>query len=955
MNKHLLSATFLIFIHSITYSQSAVFDWAKSIGGSGIDLPNDHATDASGNVYSTGYFNGTVNFNPGGTYNLTSAGGDEAFISKLDASGNFVWAIKLGSTLNDRGNSIALDASNNVLVTGFFSGTVNFNPSGTFNLTSSGSYDIFIAKYGASGNFLWAKRMGGSSIDVAYALTLDASANIYTTGFFAGTANFNPGGTYNLSSFDFDEDVFVSKLDAAGNFVWAKQMGGDFNDEGHGITVDASSNVYTTGIFEDFATFGSTTHASAGLQDVFVSKLNSSGTFVWTKRMGGISGDGSGSIAVDISGNVYTAGSFAGVADFGSTNLTSIGGNDAYINKLDATGTFVWTRQMGGTLADGANSVTLDASGNIFTTGSFTDIADFNPGTGTNNLTSTGAADVFISKLDNSGNYVWAKKFGGTSADFGISVSVNSAGYIYTTGTFNGTANFNPNGTFNLTSGGSYDIFIQRMGPCTNTSNTINEAACLTYTLNSQTYTSTGTYTQILTNAAGCDSVLTINLRISNISSSVSSQTAVSCFGGNNGSAAILALGGIVPYSYSWTPSGGTNATGINLTASTYTCTITDSIGCVKTQVLTITQPSALSASASVITNASCTNDGSASVIASGGTSPYSYLWSNSVTLQNVTGLISGPYSITVTDDNGCTSSDNIVITNSILPPTPSICMVTVDGASVNNIIYWDQTTYTNADSFIVYREVSTSVYSRIGAVSSDSLSEFIDTSRSIGPANGNPNVGAYRYKLQVRDTCGNYSGLSPYHNTIYIIDAGLGQFTWSLPYAIEGAPNPVSNYVLLCDTANVDIWGPVGVVSGTQTSATDPGFSDHSSIANWRVKTNWSITCEPTRATVNTTRSNIKHAAVGTGIIAFKGDPASVFIYPNPAKDEVSVFLSPDIKNAVIKIINLMGQTVYEEKLQTSGGNLNLKLDVSGYSKGIYNVRIENGNSSVIKKLVIN
>jgi hypothetical protein len=280
--------------------------------------------------------------------------------------------------------------------------------------------------------------------------------------------------------------------------------------------------------------------------------------------------------------------------------------------------------------------------------------------------------------------------------------------------------------------------------------------------------------------------------------------------------------------------------------------------------------------------------------------------------------------------------------------------MVTSDGGSVNNIIYWDKTAYSNVDSFIVYREVSTSVYARIAAISNDSLSEYTDTSRHVGPANGDPNVGSYRYKLQIRDSCGNYGPLSPYHNTIYIIDAGSGQFTWSIPYTIEGASNPVSNYILLCDTANVNVWGPVGIVAGTQSSATDPGFANHSNIANWRVKTAWSINCTPTRTTVNTTRSNIKHAALSTGILnAALG--TAVVVYPNPATEEVTIGLSPDIRSAVIRIENLLGQLILTENVTADGNSgTSKKINISSYPKGVYLVSIESAGSKTFKKLVV-
>ncbi|MCW3083534.1 MAG: hypothetical protein JWP12_900 [Bacteroidetes bacterium] len=359
-------------------------------------------------------------------------------------------------------------------------------------------------------------------------------------------------------------------------------------------------------------------------------------------------------------------------------------------------------------------------------------------------------------------------------------------------------------------------------------------------------------------------------------------------------------------------------------------------------------------------TDASCpnNNNGSATVSATGGFGAYTYLWSVSAGSQitaTATGLMPGTYSVTVINGGpSCATTGTVTVSG---PPvaTPSICMVTTDAHSVNNFVYWDQSSYTNADSFIVYRETSASVYSRIGAVSSDSLSQFEDTARSIGAANGDPNAASYRYKLQIRDTCGNYGALSPYHNTIFIVDDGFGGFSWAIPYGIEGASNPVTNYVLICDTANVDVWGPVSTVPPTDTTATDPGFATHGNIANWRVKTNWSIVCDPTRATVNTTRSNIKHAQLTATGIASQQLDNKVVMYPNPANGQVTIGLAPDVKTARIQIENMMGQVVYDETVATSGmTGTKREIDLSGYGKGMYLVSIKSGGMQAFKKLVV-
>jgi alpha-tubulin suppressor-like RCC1 family protein len=495
-NYKKISATISVFILSLSFSLTSVstpsaYAWSSAqatvsvFGGSTSDIGYSIAVDSSGNVYTTGNFNGTVDFDPGAsTNNLTSAGGNDIFVSKLDSSGNFVWAKRLGGAAADEGNSIAVDSLGNVYTTGSFFGTADFDPAAeTTNLISSPGIErnIFVSKLNSSGNFEWAKGFGATGFDVGRTIAVDSSGNVYTTGSFSGRVDFDPGtGEANLeSSSAVVADIFALKLNSSGNYVWAKSLGGTGIDEGYSIAVDSSENVYTTGYFNDTADFdpGASTNnlTSAGVNDIFVSKLDSSGNFVWAKRLGGTAADVGRSIAVDSSGNVYTTGYFIGRADFdpgaGQANLTSASGSggsdrDVFVSKLDSSGNFVWAKGLGGTAADESNSIAVDSSGNVYTTGFFNGIADFDPGAGEANLTSAGGNDIFVSKLNSSGNYVWAKRLGDTLSDTGRSIAVDSSGNVYTTGNFNGTVDFDPGtGEANLTSNGSNDVFVLKLTP----------------------------------------------------------------------------------------------------------------------------------------------------------------------------------------------------------------------------------------------------------------------------------------------------------------------------------------------------------------------------------------------------------------------------------------------------------------------------------------------------------
>jgi Beta-propeller repeat len=533
MNKKILLLFAMVLMSiSAMKAQAPNTLWAKKMGGTGSDIGKGIAVDATGNVYTTGTFKGTADFDPGtGTFNLVASGENDIFVSKIDASGNFLWAKKIGGSGDDYGNGIGLDASGNVYTTGSFNGTVDFNPGiATDNLISAGFTDIFVSKLDANGNFVWAKSMGGTNDDIGYNITLDASGNVYTTGSFQLTADFDPSGAANNLISAGITDIFVSKLDASGQYIWAKRFGSVNNDYGYDIALDALGNVYTTGFFDEGAdfdpgpsTFTLSTPGDFVNADIFVSKLDANGNFVWAKGMGGIGNDEGLGIKVDNAGNVYTTGRFVGTGDFDPSavvyNLPSTN-VDIFVSKLDVNGIFVWAKSFGGTtVEDIGKSIALDDAGNIYTTGKFQGFnADFDPGPQVFTISNSGSDDIFVSKLNNSGDFVWAKRMGGTGAEHGNDIAVESNGNIYVTGFFPVTANFNPSGTaLNLSSSGSYDIFIATIGvSCATTNSTITANICQgsTYTFNSIAQSTAGTYFDTLVNANGCDSIITLNLSI---------------------------------------------------------------------------------------------------------------------------------------------------------------------------------------------------------------------------------------------------------------------------------------------------------------------------------------------------------------------------------------------------------------------------------------------------------
>lgn len=461
--------TFILFSLSVIGQN---FQWAKNMGGTSNESGRSVKIDTYGNVYITGHFKGVVDFDPGeGMYNLTSAGNDDIFISKLNPSGNFVWAKSIGSIGLDQAHCISLDRFDNVYVTGLFFGSVDFNPNmGTFNLTSNGGYDIFILKLDAAGNFIWAKSMGGEKYEVAESITVDKIGNVYSSGSFQGKADFDPGlGTFNLTS-NGDYDIFISKLDSFGNFLWAKSVGGNMSENALSIVADGKDNIYIGGNYIGIVDFDSDTGSyylnSGNNYSSFVLKLDFLGNLIWAKNTGGADGR---CLAIDYNQNVYTTGEFFETEDFdpdtGTYYLKSAGGADAYILKLNSLGNFVWAKSMGGTdiNEDSGFSIAIDPSNNVYLAGRFCGTADFDPDIDTFNLISAGISDIFISKLDSSGRFLWAESMGGINQDGVGAIAIDATENIYTTGFFDEIGDFDPSSLkYNLISAGGYDIFVSK-------------------------------------------------------------------------------------------------------------------------------------------------------------------------------------------------------------------------------------------------------------------------------------------------------------------------------------------------------------------------------------------------------------------------------------------------------------------------------------------------------------
>jgi hypothetical protein len=494
--KFLISGiSFFLALCNIVFAQN--FDWAQKLGGGNYDEALCIQVDDSGNVYTAGLFLETADFNPGpAAFNLTSAGGTDIFVSKLNAQGQFLWAKRIGGIGSDEAYSLAIDSSGNICFTGKYNATVDFDPGpGLFLLSSSDvAQDFFVCKLKANGDFLWAKTMGGYGTEESKTVKIDRNGDIFLSGYFTGiAADFDPGpGTFLMSSASqgVSRDIFVLKLNSEGNFIWAKKIGGLDSDVANALEIDPDGNLVLTGYFQNYS--GSTDfdpgpgvfNMSGGLSSIFLCKLSNDGNFIWAKSISGSFGVEGKALTSDSAGNIYSTGYFENKVDFNpgadTFNLVSTGAwgtKDIYILKLDSSGNFEWAKQIGGPEVDEGSTITIDRNKNVLIGGYFLRTMDFDPGPGAFNMAAGVYEDAFILKLSPGGDFIWARQLGGIV--FCNSLAADKEDNVYATGRFSGTCDFDPGtGVFNLNSASSsHDVYISKLKPLITLAETITETS----------------------------------------------------------------------------------------------------------------------------------------------------------------------------------------------------------------------------------------------------------------------------------------------------------------------------------------------------------------------------------------------------------------------------------------------------------------------------------------------
>jgi len=432
----------------------------STFGLSGLDTDAAGvAIDSSDNIYITGTSQGTNLFGK----NATSGTTDDIFVAKLNPSGVVQWVYTAGGTGRDRGRKIALDSSGNIYVTGYYWSTVDF---GGGNVTSNGNWDAFLLKLDSSGTFQWVKSYGSNSgNDLGRDVAIDSNDNIYMLGTYRGTVDFGADDVVAT-----DADIFLIKFNSSGVFQWVYTAGGTGFDDSRALALDSNENPYITGSYSNTVNFGGGNITAANTNDLFILKLNSSGTYqdIYTSNIDTTT-KGKG-LFVDSSGNIYATGTFQNTVNFGGGNITS-SGMDIYLLKLNSSFAFQWVKRFAsGNGASGQAlglAVTVDDDGNVYSGGQIG--GSYNLGgqsvvSGSNN-------DVYIVKHDSSGTFQWSKTFGGSvggdGTDKAQDIVIDSNDFIITVGQAKGSTDFSTVGGDTIDFGNDAHNWVLKIKPAT--------------------------------------------------------------------------------------------------------------------------------------------------------------------------------------------------------------------------------------------------------------------------------------------------------------------------------------------------------------------------------------------------------------------------------------------------------------------------------------------------------
>ena len=931
------SVTFLLFVlssFSITlHAQNIGLKWVDVIGGPEMQYVTDIAVDDIGNVYVTGVFEGTVDFDPGvGVVTLispTGLYGGAIFIQKLDSLGNLLWVKKVATGHQSRSYSIAVDASYNVYVCGVFGGNVDFDP-GSSNVILTSTFvpfpDGFVLKLNSQGNFGWVNQIGSTGSNICESVCFDYANNLYVSGTFTYTVDFDPGSGVVSRFANGGADVFIQKLDTAGNLIHVSTFGG-FSSLDHGeTTTDAVGNVYTTGSFQSIVDFNPTTGSYSmtpnGDKDIFVQKLDPNGNFLWAKQMGGTMTDLGTGIVVDPMGDVIVTGLFRSTVDFdpgaGVSNLTAPIGTDNFIQKLTSNGNFIWAlrnSEAGSWPYD--QKVDVDILGDIYLSQSFSYTSDFDPGVGTYNLSPYGNMDMYIQKLDNNGNFVWANHLGGNSGLYCYSLEVDDIGYIYIAGAFTDSVDFDPSiEEVNKVAAGTSKMYVLKLNQCESDSviDVITACDSLTWVDGITYYADNNTASFTLVNATGCDSLVTLDLTVVLNASNTAIDNIIACD------------------SYTWIDGITYNSSN---TSAQYT--LTNSAGCDSVITLDL-----------ILNNTVRTTDVQDAC--------YSYTWVDGITY--TTSNSTASYNFAGASSNGCDSivTLNLSINATLTEDTITACdsYTWIDGvtySSSNNTAVASFTNVLGCDSIIELNLVINS---------SNHLTEQVTECDSYTWLNGNTYVANDTNAFIMFTNTAGCDSLVELDLTINYSDiitaevTACNNYTWingityltsnnsdKLTFTNNVGCDSVIALDLIVNTVDVDLEKNNSTLSVSDVSDSYQWINcDSNSIIEGEISSNFTAIQNGSYAIQVTSNGCTDTSNCYT---YFDLDPCTgIKVYPNPTTSEVTVDLGGQKSvEAKIFVVDYLGKNIFEVENGNAVLQRKKKLDFSHWAKSTYFVKV--------------
>lgn len=807
------------------------------------------------------------------------------------------WSSYYGGTGTDYGYGCSTDTSGNIFMSGETDSNNGIASVGGFQTTHASASDAFVVKFNAAGARQWATYYGGNDTDIGQGCAADAGGNVYVSGFTSSVSGMASGGFQN-SFIGGQYDCFLAKFNAAGARVWATYYGGFGDDVANNCAIDNSNNIYLCG----------STNSSTGLAtpnsyqasapsatiDGFLAKFNSSGARIWGTYFGDGGDDRAYSCTSDALGNVFLCGSTSGLGQqiSGGFQSTFGGLTDAFIVKFTGSGTFQWSSYYGDIDTDIAFDVAVDYNNNVFLCGQ-TNSSFSIASSGFQNSYGGGPLDAFVAKFDPAGNRLWGTYYGSGGNDYAITCSSDSKGNVFIAGETSSTSGIASNAVQTSFGGGAGDILIAGF-------NALGQRIFGTYL---------GGNLEEYANAITLDKNNDIVFcGTTQSTTGIATNGFQNTFGGGTWDGVIAKIDG---------PCNAVTAA-ISYNGTAYACA---------------NHPELLSALSGTGFSYQWFYEGSA--IAGATAASYS-------------ATQGGNYFYLVTSLAGCRDSSAVLFIDSI-PPAVQLCICTVDSLSKYNVLVWEKPVTDVIDSFRIYREDITNVFSYVKSVSYNQLSLFVDSNLLYA----NPNVTSKLYKLSTVDACGTESAKSDFHHTIKLNDQSNGNFDWNF-YQIQNQTTPVLQYLLLRDSISSGVWRTIAITSGNVNQISDPDYNLFPN-ASYRLVTNMGgLSCTPTLRTltgINTSKSNIKNKAVG--ITENKLTSGNLILTPNPASKSVLLKSTQQVGVNSVQIFDKLGNVVFT-KIFSDEGVTEYKLDIAELASAIYVVVVKGENFTLNKKLVV-